>query len=90
VAIAEFMLSLKATQNQSFEKSDLRTQLFFSDVGIVFSQISTDKGVKEKNGQEFVNFKLILNFKEKPSTVQEGKFSQFIDQFNKTGRASIN
>ena len=90
IAIAEFMLSLKATQNQSFEKSDLRTQLFFSDVGIVFSQISTDKSVKVSSGQEFVSFKLILNFKEKPSTVQEGKFSQFIDQFNKTGRASIN
>lgn len=90
VAIAEFMLSLKATQNQSFEKSDLRTQLFFSDVGIVFSQISTDKTAMEKIGQDFVNFKLILKFREKSTTVQEGKFSQFIDQFNKTGRASVN
>ncbi|RYZ58365.1 MAG: hypothetical protein EOP07_07260 [Proteobacteria bacterium] len=89
VAISEFMLSLKATQNQSFEKSDLRTQLFFSDVGIVFSAISTDKGAKEE-GPETVNFKLILNFKEKLGSVQEGKFSQFIDQFNKTGHASIN
>jgi Tfp pilus assembly protein PilN len=89
IAISEFMLSLKATQNQSFEKSDLRTQLFFSDVGIVFSAISTDKGATD-DGPESVNIKLLLNFKEKLGSVQEGKFSQFIDQFNKTGRASVN
>lgn len=90
VAIAEFMLSLKATQNQSFEKSDLRSQLFFSDVGIVFSAISTDKRGRDKSAPDIVNFKLILNFKEKPSGVQDGRFSQFIDQFKRTGQASIN
>ena len=38
VQIAEFMMALKTTQNQAYEKSDLRTQLFFSDVAINFSQ----------------------------------------------------
>lgn len=91
VAIAEFMLSLKATQNQAFEKSDLRTQLFFSDVGIVFSAIDTTQEKVEGAEQEFVNFKLILNFKEKAETPQpEGKFSQFMDQFQKTGNARVN
>ncbi len=90
VAIAEFMLSLKGTQNQSFEKSDLRTQLFFSDVGIVFSAISTEANEKQEGDHEPVTFKLLLNFKEKLSSPQEGKFSQFIDQFNRTGQASIN
>jgi Tfp pilus assembly protein PilN len=88
VAIAEFMLSLKATQNQAFEKSDLRTQLFFSDVAIVFSAINTEKDEDKKS--EFVNFKLILNFKEKADARADGVFSQFIDQFRKTGRAQIN
>ena len=32
IAIAEFMMSLKATQTQRFEKSDLRTQLFFNEI----------------------------------------------------------
>ncbi|RZA10298.1 MAG: hypothetical protein EOP10_35045, partial [Proteobacteria bacterium] len=49
VAIAEFMVALKATQNQSFDKGDLRTQLFFSDVGIEFSAISTDAGAAEED-----------------------------------------
>lgn len=83
VAIAEFMLSLKATQNQAFEKSDLRSQLFFSDVGIAFSAVTA----QQDEGNEFVNFKLILSFKEKAEGQNEGKFSQFIDQFQKTGRA---
>lgn len=89
IAIAEFMLSLKATQNQAFESSDLRTQLFFSDVGIVFSAITTEKeeGQAEK---EFVTFKLVLSFKEKSESQPEGKFSQFIDQFRKTGSARLN
>lgn len=90
VAIAEFMLSLKATQNQAFEKSDLRTQLFFSDVGIAFSAITSERGQKEGESKEFVSFKLILSFKEKSSTQSEGKFSQFIDQFKKTGKARVN
>ena len=89
VAIAEFMLSLKATQNQAFEKSDLRTQLFFSDVNIGFSAISSEKGDDEE-GPEYVNFKLTLSFKEKIEAQPEGKFSKFIDDFKKTGSARLN
>lgn len=90
VAIAEFMMALKATQNQSFETSDLRTQLFFNDVAISFSQISVD-GSKEADN-DVVNFKLILNFKEKSDDQpeQSGKFSRFIDEFRRTGQASMN
>lgn len=88
VAIAEFMMALKATQNQRFETSDLRTQLFFNDVNISFSQISVDSQNKES---EVVNFKLILNFKEKSDEPdQNGNFSQFIDEFRRTGQASMN
>lgn len=87
IAIAEFMLSLKATQNQAFETSDLRTQLFFSDVNIGFSAISSEKG--EKEGPEYVNFKLTLSFKEKVATQSEGRFSQFLDEFKKNGSARL-
>ncbi len=88
VAVAEFMLSLKATQNQAFEKSDLRTQLFFSDVGIVFSAVDTEKSEDSKDAH--VKFKLVLSFKEKLESQGDGKFSQFIDQFKKTGKARLN
>ncbi|MBC7660506.1 MAG: PilN domain-containing protein [Chitinophagaceae bacterium] len=90
VSIAEFMVALKATQNQSFEKSDLRTQLFFSDVGIDFSKISTAGGSADDKPKEHVAFKLQLQFREKSGATQEGKFSQFIDQFKRTGEASVN
>lgn len=89
VAIAEFMMALKSTENQRFETSDLRTQLFFNDVNISFSQISVDSAKKEES--DVVNFKLILNFKEKSDEPdQNGKFSQFIDEFRRTGQASMN
>ncbi|RZA23828.1 MAG: hypothetical protein EOP10_11655 [Proteobacteria bacterium] len=88
ISIAEFMLSLKATQNQAFEKSDLRTQLFFSDVSIAFSAISTEKS--EDKDVDYLSFKLILSFKEKLEVQPEGKFSQFIDEFRKTGQARVN
>ncbi len=90
VQIAEFMMALRATQNQSYEKSDLRTQLFFSDVAINFSQIST-----QKNGAQSldnVTFKLQLNSRERSGkdTENSGRFSQFIDDFRRNGQASMN
>jgi Tfp pilus assembly protein PilN len=97
VRIAEFMMALKATQNQSFEKSDLRTQLFFSNVGIGFSQIRTQQnqngpagggGSQTNPSIEFVTFKLQLSFRERGSSGENNaKFSQFIEDFNRTGSA---
>jgi Tfp pilus assembly protein PilN len=91
VAVAEFMMALKATQNQTFEQSDLRTQLFFSDVGISFSQVSVNN--KENPGDGgFVDFKLVLSFKEKLEGQPEGngRFSKFIDEFRRNGKAVMN
>jgi Tfp pilus assembly protein PilN len=90
VQIAEFMMALKTTQNQSYEKSDLRTQLFFSDVSLNFSQISTQKA--EGRATDYVNFKLQLNSKERTGRDADntGKFSQFIDDFRRDGQASMN
>lgn len=90
VQIAEFMMALKATQNQSFEKTDLRTQLFFSDVAINFSQISTQKS--DAKSADIVTFKLQLFSRERSGRDQEntGKFSQFIDEFRRLGQASMN
>jgi Tfp pilus assembly protein PilN len=90
VQIAEFMMALKTTQNQAYEKSDLRTQLFFSDVALNFSQISTQKA--EGRTSDYVNFKLQLNSKERSGRDADntGKFSQFIDDFRRDGQASMN
>ncbi len=95
IAIAEFMMALKATQNQSFEKSDLRTQLFFSDVGISFSQIVTaeaaGKDEKIKVRPNTVSFKLLLSFRERDGTSGENNsnFSQFIEKFKRDGQATM-
>lgn len=90
VQIAEFMMALKTTQNQAYEKSDLRTQLFFSDVAINFSQVSTQK--VEGRSSDYVNFKLQLNSRERSGREGDntGKFSQFIDDFRRDGQASMN
>ncbi len=90
VQIAEFMMALKTTQNQAYEKSDLRTQLFFSDVAINFSQVSTQKA--EGRSTDYVNFKLQLNSRERTGRDADntGKFSQFIDDFRRDGQASMN
>lgn len=90
VQIAEFMLALKTTQNQSYEKSDLRTQLFFSDVSINFTQISTQQ--RQDRSSEAVSFKLQLNSRERSGREGDntGKFSQFIDEFRRNGQASMN
>lgn len=90
VQIAEFMMALKTTQNQAYEKSDLRTQLFFSDVAINFSQVSTQK--VEGQASDYVNFKLQLNSRERSGRDADntGKFSQFIDDFRRDGQASMN
>lgn len=106
VLIADFMMALKATQNQSFEKSDLRTQLFFSDVGISFSQIVSNQQNQQAQpvppqGQAqaaprvvppTVSFKLQLNFRERqPGTPENNSnFSQFIEKFRRDGQASMN
>jgi Tfp pilus assembly protein PilN len=90
VQIAEFMMALKTTQSQAYEKSDLRTQLFFSDVAINFSQVSTQKA--EGRASDYVNFKLQLNSRERTGRDSDntGKFSQFIDDFRRDGQASMN
>lgn len=90
VQIAEFMMALKTTQTQAYEKSDLRTQLFFSDVAINFSQVSTQKA--EGRSSDYVNFKLQLNSRERSGRDGDntGKFSQFIDDFRRDGQASMN
>jgi len=90
VQIAEFMMALKTTQNQSYEKSDLRTQLFFSDVAINFSQISSQRA--DGKTSDHVNFKLQLNSRERSGRDADnnGKFSQFIDDFRRNGQASMN
>lgn len=90
VEIAEFMMQLKTTQNQAYEKTDLRTQLFFSDVALNFSQISTQKS--DNKTSEYVNFKLQLNSRERTGRDADnsGRFSQFIDDFRRNGQASMN
>lgn len=90
VQIAEFMMALKTTQNQAYEKSDLRTQLFFSDVALNFSQVSTQK--MDGKSSDYVNFKLQLNSRERTGRDADstGKFSQFIDDFRRNGQASMN
>jgi hypothetical protein len=90
VQIAEFMMALKTTQNQAYEKSDLRTQLFFSDVALNFSQVSTQK--VDGRSSDYVNFKLQLNSRERTGRDADnpGKFSQFIDDFRRNGQASMN
>lgn len=92
IQIAEFMMALKATQNQIYEKSDLRTQLFFSDVAINFSQISTRTEELKDKSKSIVNFKLQLNSRERigNSTEKPGKFTQFIDEFRRNGQAIMN
>ncbi len=99
VLIAEFMMALKATQNQSFEKSDLRTQLFFSEVGISFSQVTTlapERNLAplantESSPPTLVNFKLELNFRERAASNSESaNFSQFIEDFKRDGQAVMN
>lgn len=88
--IAEFMMALKTTQNQSYEQTDLRTQLFFSDVVINFSQIQSQKA--DGKTSEHFNFKLQLNSSERSSQDGDnsGRFSQFIDDFRRNGQASMN
>ena len=85
-------MSLKATQNQVYEKSDLRTQLFFSDVAINFSQISTQKGAANDKGQDYIKFQIAADSRERSSnnTENNGRFSQFIDEFRRSGQASMN
>lgn len=103
VRIAEFMMALKATQNQSFERSDLRTQLFFSEVGISFSQVSVEKlpgdpgdlnSTVENSEEEVstVSFKLDLNFRERNEGAKDSNsnFSQFIEDFKRDGQATMN
>ncbi|EFX60342.1 hypothetical protein DAPPUDRAFT_124509, partial [Daphnia pulex] len=98
VLIAEFMMALKATQNQSFEKSDLRTQIFFSEIGISFSQVSTVSSSPAAVGAgdgasppSTVSFKLQLNFREREPGKSEGaNFSQFIEDFKRDGQAVMN
>lgn len=87
--ISEFMMALKTTQNQAYEKSDLRTQLFFSDVAITFSQVVTQK--VEGQSSNYINFKLRLNSRERSGRDGDntGKFGQFIDDFRRDGKANM-
>lgn len=93
IAIAEFMMALKATQNQRFEKSDLRTQLFFNDVIINFTQInSSAQRSGEDSGQtvDVVDFRLILTFKERHEDKSDNtaEIEEFIEEFKREGKAT--
>lgn len=88
VIVAEFMSALNATQNNAFEKSDLRTQALFSGVNISFSQVEADQN---RDGIDIVNFDLLLTFEEKDEKQNDSnlKVSRFIESFKKNGKAKM-
>ncbi|SME93228.1 PilN domain-containing protein [Pseudobacteriovorax antillogorgiicola] len=84
--IAEFMTSLKATQNQEADASDVRTQLFFNKVAIDIAEITS---VQQGDGStDITSFKLNLGFKERLVTAADReKLTQFIKSFKDNGQA---
>jgi len=88
VIVAEFMSALNSTQHNAFEKSDLRTQAFFSGVNLSFSQVETDKKL---DGLDIINFDLLLTFEEKDQQQNDTnvKVSRFIESFRKNGKAKM-
>jgi hypothetical protein len=88
VIVAEFMSALNATQHNAFEKSDLRTQAFFSDVKLSFSEVEADQKPDSLN---ILNFDLLLTFEEKDEQLNDTnlKVSHFIESFRKNGKAKM-
>lgn len=89
VIIAEFMTAIKSTQNQAFDKSDIRTQIFFSDVELSFSEVTV---LREREvSRDVVDFQLVMSFqeREKDSADLNIRLSKFIDDFKRDGRARM-
>lgn len=85
--IAEFMTAIKSTQNQAFDKSDIRTRIFFQNVQLSFSEVAA---VRLNNQQKnVVAFKLVMSFKEREKNAADldMRLSNFIDDFRRNGRA---
>lgn len=89
IIIAEFMTALKSTQTQAYEQSDVRTQLFFSNVELLFSEISTT--ANEQQADDEIEFRLILKFRERrqQSPDLDAKLSRFIKDFRRNGEARM-
>ncbi|MFW7380388.1 MAG: hypothetical protein ACOH5I_16370 [Oligoflexus sp.] len=87
--IAEFMTVLKATQSQAFERSDVRTQLFFSNVQLSFAEITAAPA--EGEGKSTLEFRLVLNFRERSQSTgdQDARLTRFIRDFQKNGQATM-
>ena len=66
IILSEFLIALKATQNQEFEKDDLRTQIYFSQVDIEYSReklfARTNNNVDPVRG---VSFRILLKVAER-------------------------
>lgn len=89
IIIAEFMTSLSSTQMQTFDKSDIRSQLFFSDVGLSFSEVRRQPG-EIGNVTPILEFQLSLKFKERTSENQgfNEKVADYIRELKNWKRAS--
>jgi len=89
IIIAEFMTAIKSTQNQSFERSDVRTQLFFSNVQLSFAEITTLPA--EGSNPNTLEFRLILNFQERSQQAsdQDARLTRFIRDFQNHGHAQM-
>ncbi|NRA64650.1 MAG: hypothetical protein HRU19_09215 [Pseudobacteriovorax sp.] len=66
IIIGEFMSSIKATANQEYDPSDVRTQLYFDRVEINYTEISS--GPQANQGRQLISsFKIVVSYKEKNS-----------------------
>lgn len=81
VILAEFMTLLKATRNQDFDASDLRTQAFFDAIGLYFSDI-TGQADQIKIDAPVVNFKLGVTYQERAETkAVDMQVTQILERF---------
>lgn len=81
VILAEFMTLLKATRNQDFDASDLRTQAFFDAIGLYFSDVVSQTD-QDKIGAPVVNFKLGVTYQERAETkAVDMQVSQILERF---------
>ena len=64
---------------ENFEKDDVRTQLYFSDVDLSFAEIRGDNDAAQA---KVLEFKLVLRFKERSlgSSAVDNKFSRYINE----------
>ena len=81
IIIAEFMTSLKATYMQSYEQSDVRTQLYFSDVKLSFAESSA----ATQDERRILEFQLVLKFRERNETTRNvgERMSELIESIQK-------